>query len=372
MANTIYRASKTRSQGRPGWSVTFRHPRRKDKDGKWGLRVRRGLGTVNDEEADVFVDQLNELLSNQGWWNINQRVNAEDQFNRVIVSAFYDGIETGKINSIDLREERIPLPTQEDGYARIMLVGTTGAGKTTLLRHLIGSDHKRDRFPSTSTARTTTADIEIIMSPDGPYEVVITFISRFETQIYIEECLQEACMAALENKSDSEIAERLLIHPEQRFRLSYLLGTWQDAVETISSDDDDFLFDNDNNIEEPPDAEIVTSDEQMQNADRLRDYVNRIKETVSLVSTKISEELEPLSSQEKPSDKEAWLELFIEEVSDEGDVKELTKNIVEDIRERIDIVRVGEFELDPSGWPLMWTFSEIEREIFFKGGPFFR
>ncbi len=55
-------------------------------------------------------------------------------------------------------DKHIKLPTREDGYARIMLVGTTGAGKTTLLRHIIGSDHRNDRFPATSPGRTTTAD----------------------------------------------------------------------------------------------------------------------------------------------------------------------------------------------------------------------
>ena len=343
--------------------MTFRHPRRKDKDGKWGLKIRRGLGTVIDEEADVLVDQINELLSNQGWWNVNQRANAEDQFDKVAVSAFYDGIEAGKINSIELREERIPLPTHEDGYAQIMLVGTTGAGKTTLLRHLIGSDHKQDRFPSTSTARTTTADIEIIMSSDESYEAAITFINRSETRIYVEECLQEACMAVIENKSDEQIAERLLTHSEQRFRLSYLLGTWQDAEETISSDD--FLFEDDN-IEEPTDAEIVALNEKEQNASQLREYVKRIKEAVSVISTKLAKELNSLSNQESPSDTEAWLELFAEEVSEEEDIKELAKNIVEDIKKRIDMVKAGDFVLDPTGWPLMWTCSEPEREIFLK------
>ena len=72
------------------------------------------------------------------------------------------------------RNARIPLPTRKEGYSRVMLVGTTGAGKTTLLRHIIGTDHVRDRFPATSTARTTIADMEIVIAP-GPYDAVVTF-----------------------------------------------------------------------------------------------------------------------------------------------------------------------------------------------------
>lgn len=100
----------------------------------------------------------------------------------IVVSAFFDGIEAGKVKSKERREEKLPLPTPADGYARVLLVGSTGAGKTTLLRQLIGSDHTRDRFPSTSTAKTTTADIEIITTPTGPFKSAITFMNEHEVR----------------------------------------------------------------------------------------------------------------------------------------------------------------------------------------------
>ena len=84
------------------------------------------------------------------------------KFDGVIVDIFFDRIEAGKRNSAELRDRKILLPTKKDGYSRVLFLGTTGAGKTTLLRHIIGSDHNKDRFPSTSTARTTTADTEIV------------------------------------------------------------------------------------------------------------------------------------------------------------------------------------------------------------------
>ena len=58
MSEQIYKATKTRSN-RPGWSVTFRHPRRRDARGKYGLKVRRGLNTTDDVEADRLVAELN-------------------------------------------------------------------------------------------------------------------------------------------------------------------------------------------------------------------------------------------------------------------------------------------------------------------------
>src|SRR5437588_4725235 len=96
------------------------------------------------------------------------------------------------------------MPGQEEGYARVQLVGTTGAGKTTLLRQLIGTDPKRDRFPSTSTAKTTTFDIEIICS-DGPYLGVVSFLSRERVRLYIEERVTAAVTAAAEGSKDSVV-----------------------------------------------------------------------------------------------------------------------------------------------------------------------
>ena len=160
------KASKSRSN-RPGWSVTFSHPRRSDARGKFGLKVRRGLGTTDDAQADRLVQQINTLLNDESWWSVDRRDEAERQFDNVVVSAFFDGIEAGNIPTKELRETIIQLPSAEEGYAKVMLVGPTGGGKTTLLRQFIGSDHRRDRFPSTSTAKTTTADIEIITATGG-------------------------------------------------------------------------------------------------------------------------------------------------------------------------------------------------------------
>src|SRR5262245_12650620 len=162
-----YLATRTRSS-RPGWSVTFRHPLRRDVRGKPGLKVRRGLNTTNDQEADSLVDELNTLLSDRTWWSADRRADAERSFRPQVVSAFFDGIEAGPSDSAQLRERHIPLPSRDEGFAHVLMAGTTGAGKTTLLRHGIGASHEGDRFPSTSTARTTIAETEII-TDNGPY-----------------------------------------------------------------------------------------------------------------------------------------------------------------------------------------------------------
>lgn len=106
-----YRASKTRSS-RPGWSATFRHPARTDSRGQRGLKVRRGLGTTEDEEADRYIEELNQLLANESWWSGDRRSDAERQFSPIVVAAFFDGIEAGDLDSEGRREAFIPMPNQ--------------------------------------------------------------------------------------------------------------------------------------------------------------------------------------------------------------------------------------------------------------------
>src|SRR5882672_5044461 len=168
MASQSYSASKSKSQNRPGWSVSFRHPLRNDSQGKPGLKMRRGLGTTVEQEADRMVEEMNTILADPSWWNALKRGEAERVFSKAVVNAFYDEIQAGRKDPGKLREHHLPLPSAEDGYARVLFVGTTGAGKTSLLRQLIGSDPDEDRFPSIAPAKTTIADIEVIQA-DGEY-----------------------------------------------------------------------------------------------------------------------------------------------------------------------------------------------------------
>src|SRR6185437_9743329 len=93
-----FTASKVRSN-RPGWSVTFRHPVRTDSKNQRGLKLRKGLGTAVDSEADEYVRQLNVLLGDESWWTGDRRTDAEQQFAPVVVSAFFDGIESVALQS---------------------------------------------------------------------------------------------------------------------------------------------------------------------------------------------------------------------------------------------------------------------------------
>src|SRR5438128_5950462 len=108
-----FSATKTRSN-RPGWSLTFRHPVRTDSKNQKGLKIRKGLGTTVDEEADEYVRQMNEILGDESWWNGDRRSDAQHRFAPVVVSAFFDGIEAGTVDSYQKRESVIPLPGRSE------------------------------------------------------------------------------------------------------------------------------------------------------------------------------------------------------------------------------------------------------------------
>lgn len=354
------RASKTRSN-RPGWSVTFRHPVRTDSRGQRGLKVRRGLGTADDAEADRLVAQLNELLEDESWWNGDRRLEAERKFSPVVVSAFFDGIEAGSVDSQARRDQIIPLPNREDGYSHILFLGTTGAGKTTLLRHVIGSDPIEDRFPSTSTAKTTTADIEIITAP-GPFRAAVTFLPEHEVRAHIDECLEEACLEAVQSRSDAKVMGAFLQHREQRFRLSYVLGSW---AERSDANESEFAFDDEEQFEaEINEGEAVRPEERSHNLARLRGYLERIKQIADEVENGVSGTLGPLLGQKTADDRAAWLELFGNEAFAHKEFAEIALDVMDDISDRFSAIDAGTVERGTSGWPVLWSYDDEDRSAF--------
>src|SRR5207248_1762795 len=135
-----YVASLSKSQGRAGWSVIFRHPVRTDEaTGKPGVRVRQGLGTREEAEAKQLVGQLNELLAQSQYHDPAARAEAERRFDKRVVEIFYYKMVPEETDYQRIRNEFIRLPdSKNDDYRRVLLLGTTGAGKTTLGRQLIG------------------------------------------------------------------------------------------------------------------------------------------------------------------------------------------------------------------------------------------
>ncbi|MBC6440691.1 MAG: hypothetical protein GDA49_09860 [Rhodospirillales bacterium] len=346
--------------------MSFRHPLRTDARGKPGLKVRRGLGTDDADEADRLVAEMNEMLSDESWWNASKRQHAGHRFSKVVVDAFYDDIQAGRADTWKLREKHIPLPSADDGYSRVMFVGTTGAGKTSLLRHFIGSDPERERFPSTSTAKTTISDIEVIPS-EGRFAAAVTFFSEHHVQANIEDCLADACLAVWEWDSDEKIIDELLNHDDQTFRLGYVLGSWRKAKPPVSRDD--WSFDDD--AADAPDSaegsdDEVPEDERRENQMTLERYLERIKSLANKVSTAISGELGEDIQDLRGSERDAAGDLFEERVQDEPDFVEIVHDILDDVRSRFDLIEEGTLQRRRSGWPEIWTYTTEDRGDFIQ------
>lgn len=373
-----YTASKSSTPGRPGWSISFRHPLRNDSRGKPGLKMRRGLNTTDSSRADELVAQMNELLGDPSWWNAARRREAEAKFDKAIVDAFFGEIQAGQESPGAIRDRLIPLPGRSEGFARVLFVGTTGAGKTTLLRKLIGSDPDRDRFPSTAPAKTTIADIEIVAKA-GEFEGAVTFFSEFHVTANLEECVTDACLQARAGADDAKVAERLLNHRDQKFRLSYVLGSWSDEQE---EEDEDISFDlgeageaGQDQLGVDAEGGGLSSDERVANMVALRGYVQRIRSLAERVSKKLELELGLAEGAGSEDDRKAAEELLEEafdtELASHEEFHDLVQDLLEAVRSRFDRISAGTLELSPSKWPAAWRFQSADREEFLKQVRFF-
>ena len=270
-----------------------------------------------------------------------------------------DESQTGRDDSESLREELIALPSDEDGYSRVLFVGTTGAGKTSLLRQLIGSDPDKDRFPSIAPAKTTIADIEVVQS-SGDYQAVVTFFTESQTQTSTEECIVDACLAAFEGASGDKIADRFLNHRDQKFRLSYILGGWHNAS---AQEDDEFSFDTET-LEADEEDSGLSPAERAKNREVLEGLLGRISTLTTRVVQRLSNELESDLGKAVGSDREAAQQLIEENLAENEDFCDLVQDVMDRIRERFDLIEDGVLERHPSGWPKRWQISGVDRGHF--------
>jgi hypothetical protein len=369
MTSQKYTASKTPTKDGTAWVISFRHPLRKDARGKQGRKVRRGLATPDEARAQSLVDEMNVLLGDPAWHSIAKRPDAERRFDPVIVRAFYDDIENTPSNTWEIRNEVVPLPSAEEGYAKVLMVGTTGAGKTSLLRHLMGSHPDRDRFPSTSASRTTISDIEVITAASAPYRAVVTFFNEWTVHTNVHECVADACAALWEDLTDDKLAERLLTHRDLRFRLGYIIGSWRQTPLSAAKADSDWDYDPDaqqpDDAPEESDGALPTAADIERMQDALKSWLGRIRTLSAEAKQRLQAELNVKFSELTGPDKEAAQDIFEDHVQTIPDFDELVNDIMDEIKLRFDEITPG-LRTHPSGWPLAWEYTSNDRDIFVR------
>lgn len=354
MDHPRYSASLSQTQGRSGYSVIFRHPvRRSDGTGKPGVRVRRGLGTRDEAEATRLRDELNVLLGSARYHDPAARSEAARRFDRRVVNIFFDKMVPGDTDFAALRDAVIPLPESEPaGYRRVLFLGTTGAGKTTLVRQLIGTDPERERFPSTSAAKTTIHDTEIVLA-EGDWRAVATFASRDEVREYLIECVSSAVLAAARRADDAELLRRLLNHANQRFRFSYVLGNGP-KVASHSSDFDD------EDLEAESEGDLLSEIER--GPIDMTSTAELLAETMVTLRTLAGHQLDAVHAELEASgdeDKRVAEEIFEEELDnllrDDDGFHRVTDALMEEIEKRFELLPPGEVKKTRQGWPLAWS-----------------
>ena len=361
-----YTASKTRSQ-RAGWSVTFRHPAVANPEtGKSGKRVRYGLGTREDEAADVLVAQLNELLADERWWAQAAQAQAANRFDGRVIDIFYGPMQPEATDSRRVRDDLLPLPGRADGYRTVLLVGTTGAGKTTVLRQLIGTDPIEERFPTTATGRTTIADTEVVLD-EGDFRAAVTFFSLDEVAHHLEDCVLQAVVAAYRQEPRDEVRRSLLRHRDERFRFNYVLGEGapQEGQATAPGLAAFARFAQARPDSGMPELGTLDSDDAPGVVEALVDRV------LALAARQVAEIESELGPAVTDDDARALADLVEEgldtRLRDDDEVHNLTDSLLDEMRKRFDLIGdVGVLRRTRQGWPVSWAWSTPDRAAFIR------
>lgn len=354
-------ASLSRSQGRNAWAVIFRHPVRVDPNtGEPGLRVRQGLGTPDEAEANDLKDQLNQLLAEESFWSLPARAEAEKRFHRRVVEIFYYGMEPEQSDFGAIRESIIPLPTSADSdYRRVLLLGTTGAGKTTLLRQLIGTDPATERFPSTSTAKTTVHETEIVLA-EAPCRAVVTFFPIDEVREHLNECICEAVLSAYHGDGDREILRKLLMHVNQRFRFNYVLGNGPQAANPDDDDDDDDAV-------EPGDEAAADSAIDIKATNTLlAETLAALRAIAARHGGRLKTELGAIDEKDQRVVDELFEEELDRRLREDEDFHSISDKLMDEIELRFSLLTDGTVRRNKQGWPQFWSWETDDRASFIE------
>ena len=305
---------------------------------------------------------MNRLLADQTYWQPAARSTAEQRIDSRIVEIFFDRMIPEEIDFLAIRDEQVPLPnSNDDDYRRLLLLGTTGAGKTTLVRQLLGTDPERDRFPSTSTARTTIADAEFILAT-GAFQGVVTFHQRDEVRAALEDCVSAGVLAAYRGDPDEEVLRRLLNHADQRFRFGYVLGTGNDVFGRAGNEDDD----DDDDEWEDLDGDSQDVFDPARTNQILKESIGNVRALARGIGSGLQAEL----SAEGEDDNRVIDELFEEacdsRVRDEDRFHETVDGLLDQVEERFDLLDPRALSRNRQGWPSYWYWSSPDRNAFLR------
>lgn len=306
------------------WSIIFNHPLRFDPDGKNGRLMRRSLCTADSKIADKLVEEMKDLLLNELLHDENGKSKAETIYDPIIISAFYNSIDLQVSNNdtISIRENLLPLPSIDDGYNKILIMGKTGAGKTTLLQHLI--DTASDKFPLTSSGRGTVSDLEVIVAK-GAYKAAVNFFSKDRVRDFVQECVYNAILTNSDNKNDIFDA---LSNTEEGFRLEFIIGKY-----------------------------TPNNDPRVNNVNQYLEIIIQIKNKFKELTQK---------DPDKYLINNDYSETYREEVYEDPEFKSILEEILIEFLKKFENINNGFLKKNQEDWPLYWEIETKNRTEYFK------
>ena len=312
-----------------------------------------------------MVAQLSEILATPEMWEPSARAWAATLFDERVIDLFYDGMETTQVDFGSLRDAIIPLPSGADGYRHVLFIGTTGAGKTTVVRQMLGMDPKTERFPSTSTAKTTVADTEIVLASGGEFHAVVTFAGRDDVIDHLTENVVAAAQAVRQHRSDSEIRRRLLDHVNQRYRFSYVLGRPQ-ATNEDDDDIDDEIDDDDYDEAEDAGTDAYALIDVAATDSLIASLLVKIKNLVERVIESMRSELVSTEGEDERVVEELIEEELDSALREEDQFHQIADALMEEIELRFTSLAAGELRRNRQGWPQSWIYSNGDRKVFLR------
>ena len=195
---------------------------------------------------------------------------------------------------------------------------------------------------------------------------MVTFFPERLIRTYIAESVLEACRIAWHGDTDERVARNLLHHKEQRFRLSYLIGSWApDGSEEREEDDWGEQTDPEAQEDEEDARSLPTAEERAAMQEELESYVRQIRHLAKSADENVSEELEQRLKKLTGEDKEAAVALLLEEIEKSRSFGNLTDEIFQMVLSRFDYVCEGKLT-KRRGWPEKWVFGSSDRNTFIR------
>lgn len=349
MESTALRWSKARGT----WMVSYSHPALLDAGGG-PRRIRQPLRTQVLEHAEVLLSHVQALVDNPSYWRLEAQPFAAQHVDARAVDAFYAPLLEQPLTSREVREELLPLPPAERART-VLLLGTTGAGKTTLVRQLLGTHPRAERFPSTSTAKTTVAETELVFA-DGPFRAVITFASLEEVRAAVLDNAVAATLARMDGDQPSVVLTKLLDHVSQRYRFGYLLGrppVLHKVGDSVGDDVEDLDAEDDRGLDP---AGMSGAGEMA------TDVAHHLLQIVDQLAAVGAGHRDRLLTPQTDDDAEDALDTALRS---DPPVLRLVDDLVELLEVRFDVLTEGQLTRRSDGWPRSWEWECWDRSTFF-------